>query len=495
MSLFVHTRADNAVRRPLGGWSRFLAAAALSLGLAACGGGGGGADTPSTQPASGLVVTVVDTYDTAIAGATVQATVGSSVLRGITDTNGIAVLAGAEGEATVTVSHAPFFFPKTVTETITGGVTKPLTVKLERATSAAGGSLSTRTSNRPTITSGQTTTRMKFEIELVIVGIDFNAIEGLNASNFRLLECKPDPNTDRADCVRGTNASFDAAYTPANNGVPVSVAWVEGAAVAQPYAAGLMLDQSASIAGSDPTGARLYSAKAFLDGLGTGDWVLLSAFADQAGARIANDPNAVMLGVPAPGILSVYRPFRNSGTVSNAPSYYSSLDSLAALVGGGTPLYDALDLLRGEVTTNGPTDKAKSVVIFTDGDDTACGAPAQCQTARQTSINAANAAGVRIFTIGLSNNVNFEALGELANQTGGAFLFAENAQQLIPLYGSVGRLLSLSLPTYRISWEVDSDPAAFVAGNALLGKVSVTRPGETPFDVPFIFGITNPIIL
>jgi hypothetical protein len=482
MNLFVHTREGNAVRWPLHGWSRFLATGALCLGLVACGGGGGGGDTASTEPASGLVVTVTDTYDAAIAGATVEATVGSSTLRGITGANGIAVLAGADGNASVTVSRDPFFFPKTLPATITAGAVTQLTVKLERAASAAGGSLSTRTPNyAPTITNGQT---MTFEIELVIVDSNSEPILNLGASNFVLSLCTPDPSNDRPDCVRGQyDASFDAAYNPANGGTPVSVEWVEAAAVAQPYAAGLMLDQSASIAGSDPTGARLYSAKAFLDRLGAGDWVLLSAFADQAGAKIPTIP------------LTVYEQFRNSGTVLNAPSYYSTLDSLAALVGGGTPLYDALDLLRERVVNDASVAGiAKSVVIFTDGDDTTCATTTTntCRERRQQSINAANAAGVRIFTIGLSNNVDFIALGELANKTGGAFLFAENSQQLIPLYGSVGRLLSLSLPTYKINWTVNTTTAnAFVPGNALLGKVQVNTGTET-FTVPFIFGITAP---
>ena len=60
--------------------------------------------------------------------------------------------------------------------------------------------------------------------------------------------------------------------------------------------------------------------------------------------------------------------------------------------------------------------------------------------------------GLRFFTIGLSTGIDFEAMAELANQTGGAFLFAENAEQLIPLYGTVGDLLSLSLPTYRLTF-------------------------------------------
>jgi hypothetical protein len=239
-----------------------------------------------------------------------------------------------------------------------------------------------------------------------------------------------------------------------------------------------MLDQSGSVAVSDPTGARLYSAKAFLKGLGADDRVLLSAFASENAAKIPTKP------------LTVYPPFRDATTVADTPSYFSTLDSLAALAGGNTPLYSALDVLREQVVADAslPAGIAKAVVIFTAGDDTVCSSPEACRTRRQASIDAAKAAGLRIFTIGLTSGVNFEALGELANHTGGAFLFAENAEQLIPLYGSVGGLLSLSLPTYRLSWTVDADADVFVAGNALLGRVEVKTASGT-FDVPFIVGI------
>jgi len=57
---------------------------------------------------------------------------------------------------------------------------------------------------------------------------------------------------------------------------------------------------------------------------------------------------------------------------------------------------------------------------------------------------------------------------------------------LIPLYGSVGRLLSLSLGSYRLSFSVQADASGtFVPGQVVLGKVRVTSNGES-FDVPFI---------
>jgi hypothetical protein len=245
---------------------------------------------------------------------------------------------------------------------------------------------------------------------------------------------------------------------------------------ARPYAAALLLDQSGSIEDTDPTGARLYSAKAFLGSLGTDDRALLAAFASDSGAAIPTVP------------LTAYGPFRDRAA---APDYFATLDSLAAQVGGNTPLYASLDALRLSVASDPslPAGLTRAVVLFTDGTDTECGTATACRTRRAQSIQGAIDSQVRLFTIGLSSGVDVIALGELAHQTGGAFLYADNAQQLLPLYGSLGKLLSLSLPTYRLQWTVQADSAdTFKSGHTLLGKVQVTS-GSNTFDVPFLIGI------
>ena len=459
--------------------SKLLRSAAVLLtslsilsGCGGGGGGGGGGDDTLPDP-SALRVMVSDTYGIAVADATVEATVGTTVVTGTTDAQGIALIlfSGTSGSASVAVSRSTFV-SRTVDATVTANVVADLPVTLDRATSAAGGSLTSRGAP-PVVNTPQS---MTFEIELVVVDSNSQPIENLTVTDFVLRVCAPDLNNARVDCVRRADPSLDAAYAPVT-GTPETLALIPGAP-AEPYAAALMLDQSGSIYGSDPTGARLYSAKAFLDGLGLDDWVLLSAFAGGDAATIPDKP------------LTVYPPFRDA---SSAPTHFSTLDSLPALVAGDTPLYAALDSLGGLVVSDAtlPAGIAKSVVIFTDGDDTDCASPNACLARRQQSIDLANTNQVRVFTIGLSSGVNFEALGELANKTGGAFLFAESPEQLIPLYGSVGKLLSLSLPTYRLKWTVIADSPVFQSGNALLGRVEVKVPAGTKpsFDVPFIVGI------
>ncbi|HXS31153.1 MAG TPA: vWA domain-containing protein, partial [Steroidobacteraceae bacterium] len=334
---------------------------------------------------------------------------------------------------------------------------------LDRATLAAGGSLASRSGVLPAVSNSAQ--RMTFEVELVVVDGESRPIENLTRADFALRPCTPDAANNRIDCVRGPGADSDVAYTPVNP-TPETLTLIPGQP-AMPYAAALLLDQSGSILHSDLTGARLFSAKAFLQGMGTDDHALLAAFASGSGAIIPTVP------------LTVYGPFRDKAA---APSYFPTLDSLVPLVGGDTPLYESVDALRQQAVSDAalPAGLAKALVVFTDGTDTTCGGPETCRTRRGQSIQAAKADGVRLFTIGLSSGVDVVALGELANQTGGAMLYADSAQQLLPLYGSVGKLLSLNLPNYRLRWTVEAGvPGALQPGSTLIGQVQVTTATGT----------------
>ena len=196
--------------------------------------------------------------------------------------------------------------------------------------------------------------------------------------------------------------------------------------------------------------------------------------------------------------MTVYGAFTNDGA-----TYFDELDTLSDQAAGGTPLYrslfpEASDNNADPAFTTGLIDIAedtapaslnKAIVLFTDGEDSECGGPNVCRAKRQRVIAHANAADIEIFTIGLSDEVDFEALGELASGTNGIFLFAENAEQLIPLYGSLGSLLSRSLLTYEMEWTVRATADnTFVSGHSILGRLQIDAAG-TPIQVPFIVGI------
>jgi hypothetical protein len=412
-------------------------------------------------------VQVNDSFGSAVAGATVQGPMGSAS----SDAKGqaLVILATPESTAAVTVSGASFV-GQSVVATGASDRVNVVALTLERVSSAAGGSIATRSGSLPQISAdGQS---LSFEVELVVVDGDAKPIQTLGEADFLLRTCVPDPAASLTHCVRG--GASDSGYQPAD-ARPEAAALSPGLPV-RPYAAALLLDQSGSILSSDATGARLYSAKAFLSALTGDDRALLAAFASGPEALIPNAP------------LTVYGSFRDRST---AAGYFATLDGLAQQLGGATPMYDSVDSLRRLVVADPalPPGTARAVVVFTDGADTDCLTPAACRARRELSIAGAQADGVRLFTIALGSGVDLLALGELANQTGGAMLYAETVEQLLPLYGSVGRLQSLSLPTYRLRWTVRADaPGAFRPGYTLLGRVQVNT-AHSQFDVPFVVGI------
>ncbi len=389
-----------------------------------------------------------------------------------TDVQGVALLNvdPAGGNIVVTVTRDTFA-GQVIAASLSAGVGNELAVTLVRLTSAAGGSLASRSGFVPVVDAGKQ--QITFEVELVLVDGNSNPIANLSQASFRLRACTPDTTNQKVDCIRGANDAADMAYAP-NVSAPSSVQLIAANPV-NPYAAALLMDQSGSILQSDPSGARLFSAKAFIGALGPNDRVLVSAFAGGAGALITPTP------------LAIYDTFKDR---QSANAYFPTLDFLSSRVGGNTPLYQSLDSLREAITNDPslPVTIGKAIVIFTDGADTSCADVTSCRNRRQLSIDAANANNVKLFTVGLSSGVDFAALGELANQTNGAFLYADTAEQLLPLYGSVGRLLSLGLPTYRLQWTVQAGAAAFQSGSTLLGRVQVTNGADT-FDVPFVVGI------
>jgi PKD repeat protein len=448
--------------------------------------------TITVQPPTGeLEVTVKEEFNTAVPGALVSATVGSVTRSGNTNASGVIVLTDLPtGSASVRVSRQGFA-EQTVAATINTNQRTAVSVTLGRIKDAAGGVLTTQVIGSPA-DNGRTLT---IEVQLVVVDESSNAITGLNNTAFRLPDCTPavpDPDTFASECIRFPDAKIDGSYTVDNVGVPEPADVVSvGPKPEADFAVSLLMDQSGSIRSTDPTGARLISAKAFVQSVtpASGDSVLLAAFADD---------NNTQQALISPKPLKTYDPF-----VQDGASYFDDLDGLRELTAGGTPLYrvlypEATDVkadpaftsgLIAKVNATAPAGKAKAIAIFTDGDDTECGGPNVCREKRQRVVAAANASGISLFTIGLSTQVNFEALGELARDANGVFLFAENAEQLIPLYGSLGRLLSGSLATYKIRWTIRA-PAdgTFVSGNSALGQVQVTAGGST-FAVPFIVGI------
>jgi len=476
-----------------------LVLTACYAALVACGGGGGGGgDGGGNNPTGSLEAHVTDEFDSPVSGARVEATVGGTARSGTTDASGVVTVGNIPvGNADVEVSLATFQ-SATTTANITDGGTARVDVELFRSRQAAGGVLTTSVVPGTISADGSS---MTVRVRVVVVDDNSDAIENLTPADFALNDCTPSATVD---CVRLDGSGSTAGYTVTDTTPDCAPGSSATCTVAgQPLtaqAAALMLDQSGSVGNnSDPTGARLFSAKEFLRTVTTSgdDFVLVSAFA-------ADRTNPAQTALIPEQPLTVY----NNGTFTkDGPSFDSDLDDLASQAGGGTPLYRSLfpedtdsahnqdpTFVTGmiDIVADAPEVSAlpKSIVLFTDGEDEECGGSAadRCPDKRDRVIQHALDRNVRIFTIGLSNEVDFQALGELSSQTGGVGLFAETAEQLIPLYGSLGALLSDSLLTYDLEWTISSDPGTFATGNSVLGRVQVSAAGAT-IQVPFIVGI------
>ncbi len=227
------------------------------------------------------------------------------------------------------------------------------------------------------------------------------------------------------------------------------------------YSALMLLDQSGSITSTDPSDARLFAAKEFLSSLGSSDNVQVAAFAD--GGSLPFDP------------VTVY----GNGFTNNGPGLFSTIDALASLESGGTPLYDAVDSTAFHTSMNAPNAN-KAVIVFTDGEDTV-----SAKTLDQAIARAKNL-GIRLFTVGLSSGINDTVLLRMAVETGGGYVFAGDARRLISYYGTLGNVLSGSASFYQTKWTAFASGGSFnfSSGSAFTTSVRVNTPQGVLF-APF----------
>jgi hypothetical protein len=425
-----------------------------------------------------LSVTVVEnTLSDPIPGAAVSAESDGRTIAAVTGSNGVAALSGIPtGTASITVTAAGFLPEAPQTKDIVEGDNGSITVRLDRQTRAAAGF----SGGEAAIVAGTNGTEARLTLRFVVIDENSDAITTLTGGDFRLQPCVEPVNTN--DCIRGLSPALDGSYTVVagpDNFRPIP----SEAGAPFPYAAALLFDQSSSVGRTDPTDARIFAGKSFLGSVRPGgpDWVSLGAFA--ADYPDTNNGPYLLPGAPP---LHIYPP----GFTQDGSSFYADIDTFPGLESGDTPFYAALDLTVDHVA---PRTERKAVVVFSDAvdNDPDCTIGTSEQTCRNDTVTAANAADVSIFTIGLSTSpgVKVEALAELANRTGGTFLLAPDASSLIPIYESLGALLSGSLLQYETVWTVRSPTAnAFRSGYFVSGKMDIDVGSEV-VTVPFVVAI------
>lgn len=260
-------------------------------------------------------------------------------------------------------------------------------------------------------------------------------------------------NLTTSDFTVGSFSSNGVNYSFANNGVQL----LSGGSNVS-YSATLLLDQSGSISSTDPENQRIEAAKIFCKSLGSGDNIFLSAFAS---------------GGSLPYDLTIY----GSGFTSNGSSYLGTLDGLKTKIGGNTPLYKSTYSMVDYTSKNAPNAN-KAVVVFTDGKDNDGG------RTPDDIIKFAKQQQVKVFMIGLKDT-DIPTLAYIANQTGGAFMQAQDASQLMTMFGSLGKLLNGTANFYRTSWTMTRTPGVPNTGIYWVWSSVQVKIGGRIVYVPF----------
>ena len=235
-----------------------------------------------------------------------------------------------------------------------------------------------------------------------------------------------------------------------------------------PYSALFLLDQSGSITSTDPNDARIDASKVFIRNLGTGDEVGLMAFAD--GGQLTYSPTTS---------------WTNGGQrfSSSRSAFFGTLDSLADMEGGDTPLYDASKKAVYHVDTYA-NNTNQVVIVFTDGEDTASSATLS------DAIQYARQRGIPLHTVALSSGVDIGVLSRMAGETGGSLTYATDARRLISYYGALGPYLSGAGRFYRTTWSVWAQGGRFNfnQGRSMYDTLEIKIPGSSiqlPFRLSF----------
>lgn len=330
------------------------------------------------------------------------------------------------------IAQKSSYLTKSTGISVTGGNTVQANMALQPQGEPSAGVLATRSVS-------YTAKPMVFEADVYVIDDKGAPISASNAVNFAI-----------ADAQMGNTG---ATFTFVEKGMTAQSMSSRG-----PYSAMILMDQSGSMSSSDPNDSRIEAGKIFLSALGAGDEVYLAAFA--SGGSLQYDITG----------------YGNSFT-SIGSSYFSTVQSLKNLVGGGTPLYKAIASMVDYVSTGGKN-LNKAVVAFTDGQHTDGG-----WTVDQL-VQSAVSKHVKVFTMGLSSNVDVGVLGAIATRTGRALMWAGDARQLVSLFGSLGGVLHGTAGFFRTQWAVSSSQNSFGSGAWFTTSIKVTLSDNSTFYAP-----------
>ncbi len=169
----------------------------------------------------------------------------------------------------------------------------------------------------------------------------------------------------------------------------------------------IVIDSSGSMEDNDPDRVRVEAAKSFIDAMGDNDLLCVYDFgSSEEDVRLLQD-------------------FTN-----DKEELYDAVDEVEAV--GGTPLYQALveaaNHLKAFKDEQGQSGDRYFIIVITDGQST------DANYTLDDAVDAAKEVPLPIFAVGLGSGVDIDSLSTLAYETGGSYMQADEAQQLIQLF-------------------------------------------------------------
>lgn len=469
-------------------------AAWLLLGAVGCGGsggnvggggdsgGGGGPTGPPAPPAGNVTVNVTarDVFGTAVPGASIALlhSSGSGILK-------FATVTDADGRAEVTVG-VDDVSAAIVSATDLRGISYELNRPAENridfdVTLHPESALSPGISRLSVSDRSADGRQLEFSARLYVVeghALERSDFQAWNLGDVSVLACVSQAGS-AADCVEGA-AGFDASY----EGSTLAKKWVDPDPISGSLAIALLLDQGASVAVTDPADRRLMAAAYLQTRLDRDDQVVLAAFAaDNAStgevALLPNQPVTIF-------------PFANPAFTTDGRSYFPTIDSLATLEGGASPLHAALGDMIAFTASAAPADSRRAVIALVSGSVGDCGTLADCQAAQDALREQSPLNDVAIVTVGLSDSsgqVDRRKLGTFAQAEQGAVFWAQDPIQVATVFGRIPEILDGRHGAVDVKIRLRSPVAgAFASGHTVIGTLHVVVcPWECTesVDVPF----------
>jgi hypothetical protein len=193
---------------------------------------------------------------------------------------------------------------------------------------------------------------------------------------------------------------------------------------------------------------------------------------------------------------------RRQDYTTNQGALQTAVPNVGDATGSSTCIFDALIKTIDDLRLHNIPGR-RVLVLLTDGDNSS-----GCPGSIAAAIAAAQANGVRIYTIGIgtSGNVSVSDLTQLATQSGGFFSLAANGTELVQVYARIAQDLSKNIPTTflvrgrSIAPLMQVTPAtvnfdSVRVGANLCRTLTISNIGDAPLDITSVAGLLAPFTL